>query len=127
LTADSLISGFSRVGVDLDLLVRDAVPDDAEAITRILNPIIEARVYTAFDTVFSVDAERGYIANLSERGIWKLAIRRSDGIAVGFQIAEPFATYTRAFDHVATLGTYVELAARRQGVATRLFAETFGA
>ncbi len=111
----------------MELLIRDAEPDDAEAITRILNPIIEARVYTAFDTVFSVEAERTYIANLPERGIWKVAVRQSDNTPVGFQIAEPFATYTRAFDHVATIGTYVQLGVRRQGIATRLFAETFAA
>jgi L-amino acid N-acyltransferase YncA len=40
----------------MDLLVRDARPDDAEAIVGILNPIIEAGVYTAFDTTFTVEA-----------------------------------------------------------------------
>jgi L-amino acid N-acyltransferase YncA len=111
----------------MELLIRDAVPDDAEAITRILNPIIEARAYTAFDTTFSIDAERRYIAHLPERGIWKVAVRRSDNTPVGFQIAEPFATYTHAFDHVATIGTYVELGLRRHGIATQLFVETFAA
>ena len=38
---------------------------------------------------------------------------------------EPFATYTHGFDHVGTLGTYVDLAARRQGVGTALFEATF--
>jgi len=111
----------------MELLIRDAEADDAEAITRILNPIIEARLYTAFDTVFGVDVERAYIANLSQRGIWKVAVQPSDHRLVGFQIVEPFATYTRAFDHVGTIGTYVDLASRRQGIATRLFAETFAA
>jgi L-amino acid N-acyltransferase YncA len=112
-------------GVDMELLVRDAQPSDAEALLHILNPIIEARQYTAFDTAFSVDAERSYIVNLPPRGIWKVAVRQSDEALVGFQIVEPFATYTRAFDHVATIGTYVDLAMRRQGIATRLFTETF--
>jgi ribosomal protein S18 acetylase RimI-like enzyme len=38
---------------------------------------------------------------------------------------EPFATYTHAFDHVGTLGTYVDLGCRRQGIATALFEATF--
>jgi RimJ/RimL family protein N-acetyltransferase len=40
---------------------------------------------------------------------------------------EPFAGYTRAFDHVGVLGTYVAADSRRQGVAPRLFEATFGA
>jgi len=111
----------------MDIAVRDVVAADAEALTRVLNPIIDARVYTAFDTPFSVDAEREYIAGFHPRGVWKLATRRTDGAVLGFQVLEPFATYTRAFDHVGTLGTYVDLAERRQGVATALFAATLPA
>lgn len=32
----------------------------------------------------------------------------------GVQVLEPFGTYAKAFDHVGTLGTYVDLAMRRQ-------------
>ncbi|HLG57955.1 MAG TPA: GNAT family N-acetyltransferase [Vicinamibacterales bacterium] len=111
----------------MDLSVRDAEPADAEALVGILNPIIDARIYTAFDTPFTVDAERAYIVNLPPRGIWKVAVRDQDRRVVGFQIMEPYASYTGAFDHVGTLGTYVDLDVRRQGVATRLFAATFEA
>jgi L-amino acid N-acyltransferase YncA len=111
----------------MELIVRDVDPADAEAIVRILNPIIEARVFTAFDTPFSVDAERDYILNFPRRGIWKVAVRQSDQTLAGFQIMEPFATYTKAFDHVGTLGTYVDLGLRRQGVAKGLFGATFKA
>ena len=110
-----------------ELSIRDARPDDAEAIVGILNPIIEARTYTVLDTPFSVEAERNYIVNLPPRGIWKVAVRASDQRIVGFQILEPFANYTHAFDHVATLGTYVDLELRRHGIASRLFAATFAA
>jgi L-amino acid N-acyltransferase YncA len=110
-----------------DWSIQDAIPADAEALVAILNPIIEARIHTAFDTPFGVETERDYIVNFPRRGVWKVAARRSDGQLVGFQVLEPFATYTRAFDHVGTLGTYVQLAARRQGVAKALFAATFEA
>ena len=110
-----------------NVLVREARPDDAAAIVGILNPIIDARVFTVFDTPFTVDAERDYIANFPARGVFHVAIRQSDQKLVGFQSMEPFAGYTRAFDHVGVLGTYVELASRRQGVATRLFEATIGA
>ena len=107
--------------------IREATPADAEAIVGILNPIIAARVYTAFDTPFSVDAERDYIRHLSIRAVLHLAVRQADRRVLGFQIVEPFAIYTHAFDHVGTLGTYVDLLHRRQGIATRLFAATFAA
>lgn len=111
----------------MDLVIRDANPDDAEALVAILNPIVAARVYTAFDRPFTVEAERDYVVNLPPRGIWKVAVRQPDQRLVGFQIMEPFASYTGAFDHVATLGTYVALDARRRGVASRLFPVTFDA
>jgi L-amino acid N-acyltransferase YncA len=111
----------------MELSVRDAEPADAHALVRILNPIIAARVYTAFDTPFTVEAEHDYLLNFPPRGIWKVALRQSDERVVGFQIMEPFATYTGAFDHVGTLGTYVDLDVRRQGVARSLFAATFAA
>ena len=109
------------------LLIRDAIPGDAEAIVGILNPIIDARIYSAFDTPFTADAERDYLDRFPARGVWKVACTVPDGRLVGFQVLEPYATYTRAFDHVGTLGTFVDLAARRQGVAKMLFAATFAA
>ena len=109
------------------LLTRQVRLDDAEAIVRILNPIIEAGVFTVFDTPFTVEAEREYLASFPASGVFQVAVRESDGVLVGFQSMEPFAGYTRAFDHVGVLGTYVAAASRRQGVATRLFEATFAA
>ena len=111
----------------MELTIRDARPDDAEALLEILNPIIEARVFTVFDTPFRLEAEQNFIANLPPRGIFLVAIQRSDQKLVGFQIMEPFASYTHAFDHVGGLGTYVDLQLRRQGVARQLFHATFEA
>jgi L-amino acid N-acyltransferase YncA len=110
-----------------DLSIRDATPADAEAIVAILNPIIEARIYTVFDAPFSVETERDYITRFPARGIWKVAVSAVDRRLVGFQVMEPFGPYTRAFDHVGTLGTYVDLERRRRGIAGRLFAATFDA
>jgi L-amino acid N-acyltransferase YncA len=111
----------------MQLLIRDVTPADADAIVAILNPIIAARVYTVFDAPFSVEAERDYIMRLPPRGIWKVAVRDTDQRLVGFQVMEPYGPYTRAFDHVGTLGTYVDLELRRHGIASRLFAATFEA
>jgi L-amino acid N-acyltransferase YncA len=109
----------------MELDIREARPDDAEAIVGILNPIIAAGVFTAFDTPFTSDFEREYIRTFPARGVFVVAVRPTDNQVVGFQSMEPFASYTRAFDHVGVLGTYVNLNCRRQGIATQLFRATF--
>ncbi len=111
----------------MDVHIRDVRPDDAEGIIRILNPIIEAGDYTVMDAPFTVEAERDYIANFPEQGIFLVAERPRQGRIVGFQSIEPYATYTHAFDHVAVIGTYVDLALRGQGIGPRLSEATFAA
>jgi L-amino acid N-acyltransferase YncA len=113
---------------EMDLIVREVQPDDAAAVVAILNPIIATGLHTVFDTPFSVEAERAYIESLPERGVFLVAIdksRQQGEEIVGFQSMEPFAAYTRAFDHVGVLGTYVSLHHRRQGVSRALFEQTF--
>jgi L-amino acid N-acyltransferase YncA len=109
----------------MKLVVREVCLEDAEAIVGIFNPIIETKIYTVFDTLFTVEAEREYIANFPARGIFHVAVRQNDQKIVGFQSMEPFATYTHAFDHVGVVGTYVDLAERKQGIAGQLFNATF--
>jgi L-amino acid N-acyltransferase YncA len=111
----------------IDLTVRPVKPDDAQQIVGILNPIITAGAHTVFDTPFSVQAERDYIQQFPERGVFLAAVDPRTKRIVGFQSMEPFADYTRAFDHVGVLGTYVAENYRRKGVARRLFEETFAA
>jgi L-amino acid N-acyltransferase YncA len=111
----------------VDLEVREARPDDAEAIVRILNPIIEAGRFTVLDTPFSVEAERAFLESFPPRGVFHVAFDRADGRIVGFQDVSPFADYTHAFDHVGVIGTFVELSLRRRGIAGRLFRATFDA
>ena len=105
------------------MIVRNARPDDAQAIVDILNPIILERTHTAFDTPFTVEQELHYLLHFPRRGIWKVVA--DDDRVYGFQIVEPFATYTGAFDHVGTIATFVDLAFRGQGIAARLFDATF--
>ncbi len=111
----------------MKILIRQAHPEDAAAIVAIFNPIIESGKYTVFDSAFTVEAEREYIANFPARGVFHVAVRQADNKIVGFQSMEPFATYTRAFNHVGVIGTYVDLGERQQGIAGQLFAATFEA
>ena len=109
------------------LRIRDATPDDAEGIVAVLNPIIAAGTYTVFDQPLEVEAERDFIRRFSPRGIFHVAVDPLNDRILGFQNMEPIAGYTRAFDHVGSIGTYVDLGSRRQGVASRLFRATFAA
>ena len=111
----------------MELLIREVRPDDAEAIIGIINPIIEAGTYTVFDVPFTVEAERDYILNFPQRGVFHVALGTQDQQVIGFQSMEPFALYTHAFDHVGVIGTYINLSHRRQGIARSLFASTFEA
>jgi L-amino acid N-acyltransferase YncA len=110
-----------------EVIVRDATPADAAPIARILNAIIETRIYTALDTPFTVDEERAFIEQFPVRGIFHVAASAADGAIVGFQNVQPFANYTHAFDHVGVIGTYVDLDRRRQGIASHMFERTFAA
>lgn len=109
----------------MDLLIREAQPDDAEPIVNILNPIIEAGLYTVFDTPFTVEQQRRFIEQFPPRGIFLAAVDVTTHQVAGFQNLEPFASYTHAFDHVGVMGTYVSPAHQRQGIARALFAESF--
>jgi L-amino acid N-acyltransferase YncA len=104
--------------------IRDVRIEDAKEIVAILNPIIAARCYTALDSELTVEAEREFIRTFPSRGIFLVAVDPTSHRLVGFQDVSPFADFTRAFDHVGIIGTYVDLELRRQGIATQLFAST---
>lgn len=107
--------------------IRDVTIEDAEGISAILNPIIAARCYTALDTPVTIDQEREFIRTFPARGIFLAAFDAESGRIVGFQDVSPFGDFTHAFDHVGVIGTYVDLARRRQGISSRLFAATYNA
>jgi L-amino acid N-acyltransferase YncA/uridine phosphorylase len=123
-TAVSMTAGLPAHH-SMPLVVREVRPDDTEAILRILNPIIESGAYSALDTPFSVEAEREFIHNFPQRGVFHVAEESREPGVVGFQTVEPFATYTRAFDHVGVVATFVEMACRGRGVGRRLAEATF--
>ena len=104
--------------------IRPVSTNDAAGIVGVLNPIIEARVYTALDTPFSITEERDFIDRFPARGLFHVAVLDKTDRVVGFQTVEPFADYTHAFDHVGVIGTYVDLNRRRQHIASQLFATT---
>ncbi|KLV04839.1 histone acetyltransferase [Photobacterium aquae] len=107
----------------MTITVRQVALEDAKGITSVLNPIITEGKYTILDTTYTPEEEKEFIANFPDRGVFSVAIE--DGNVLGFQNVEPFADYTKAFDHVGVIATYVDSAARRKGVSKMLFAHTF--
>jgi L-amino acid N-acyltransferase YncA len=59
----------------MEIIIRKAPVDDADAILAILNPIIETRAFTVLDIPFTVEAERSFIADFPKAGIFHVAIR----------------------------------------------------
>ena len=104
--------------------IRPVHVEDAEGIINVLNPLIQAGESTALDRVFTADEERLFIGGFPARGVFNVAERTDDGVIVGFQNVEPFATYTDAFAHVGVIGTYVDPSGHRQGIGRLLFEAT---
>lgn len=102
-----------------NLTVRPATVEDASAIIRIFNPIIEDGRYTVFSDPFTEEQEADFIKNLHPRGIFSLA--EGDSEVVGFQVLEPFSPFSRYFDHTAIIGTYVDELHQGKGVSKVLF------
>ena len=76
-------------------------------------------------TPFTVDEQRAFIEGFPERGVYHVAEDRATGRIVGSQDLEPFLDGSEAFDHVGTMGTFVDLSRLREGIGSLLFAATF--
>ncbi|CAK2035628.1 MULTISPECIES: GNAT family N-acetyltransferase [Vibrio] len=111
----------------MSLTIREVAVEDAQGIIDVLNPIIIEARYTILDQTFTVDEEKGFIESFPKRGVFSVAVNETTNQLLGFQNVEPFATYTKAFDHVGIIGTYVDANSRGQGVAKQLFDYTFKA
>ncbi len=109
----------------MSLVVRQVTVEDAQGITEVLNPIIEEGLYTILDTTFSVEEEKGFIANFPNQGVFNVAVDEEQNKVIAFQNIEPFASYTKAFDHVGIIGTFVDDESRGKGVSKQLFQSTF--
>lgn len=109
----------------MSLTIREVTVADAQGIIDVLNPIIIEALYTILDQTFTVDEEKAFIESFPERGVFSVAVNETTSQLLGFQNVEPFATYTKAFDHVGIIGTYVDANSRGQGVAKQLFDYTF--
>jgi ribosomal protein S18 acetylase RimI-like enzyme len=108
----------------MQVTIRRATAEDAEAISAIWEIVCAERVYTAVNRPFTPQQERDYIASLSDReGVFLAEV---DGRVVGFQSLDLWAKYTDSFDHVGVMGTIILPESRRTGIGRRLAEYTLG-
>jgi RimJ/RimL family protein N-acetyltransferase len=111
--------------------VRRASPQDAEGIAGVLEAVARERVYSAIDRAWPADEQRAYLASLSNREAFHVAIAES-GEVVGYQSLDLYSPILPSMAHVGALGTFLLPNWRGRGVgralftATRQFAEAAG-
>ncbi len=106
----------------MDINIHRGTVHDAQGVVDVINSVIQEGGLTALYPMLSVEQEETFIEGLGPRSA--LFIAESSGAALGVQVIEPFAPYTRAMDHVATIGTFVYRNFRRRGVGRRLMETT---
>ena len=110
----------------MELLIRNVRETDAAAIVELLNPIIQARNYTAMDEPFSVAEQIDFIRNFPQRGIYHIATDGESQTALGIQDVMPLSN-SNVFRHVGEISTFVALDSHRHGVGQSLCRATFKA
>jgi L-amino acid N-acyltransferase YncA len=123
-TGLSLLAAWRELGLPFPVpQVRPATLDDAEGIVAVLNSVVREGGLTVIDRLTTPAEQRVWLERIGARGQTMLALL-GDVIA-GCQFADPYAGYTGAMDHVASLGTFVAAPARCLGLGRRLSDATF--
>ncbi len=91
---------------------------DAAGVAAVLNAVIAEGRFTALAGHWTPEAEQAFLNNLGPRS--QVFVAEVAGRIVGFQVIEPFVSYTPTMDHVAHFGTYVHASFRGRGIGRRL-------
>jgi len=111
----SVKTGLGASEVDMD--IRDATTDDADAIARIYNQGIGDRVATLETESRIPDERRQWLASRTARH--PVLVAAEDARVVGWASLNPFNPRP-AYDHVADFSVYVDRAQRGAGAGTAL-------
>jgi RimJ/RimL family protein N-acetyltransferase len=106
-----------------DVNVRRASVDDAAGIARVLAAVTAERVYSAIDRAWTADEQRAYLASISPREAFHVAVVPS-GEIVGYQSLDLYSPILPSMAHVGSLGTFLLPEWRGRGVGRALFAVT---
>jgi len=103
--------------------VERAGPDDAPGIVQVLATVVAERIFSAIDTVCTVEQEASYLASLSPREALHVARDSTTGI-VGFQTLDLWSTLLPSMAHVGQVGTFLLPGWRGVGVGRQLWGAT---
>jgi L-amino acid N-acyltransferase YncA len=106
-----------------ELRVRRAVPADAPGIVAVLGVIVDERVHSAIDRVWSVDEERRYLESLSAREAIHVVVDGA-GHIVGLQTLDRWSAQLNSMTHVGQVGTFLLPAWRGRGLGRALWRAT---
>ena len=107
--------------LDAEVVVRRVRRDDiqdAAGVADVLNSVIAEGGYTALTGYWTAEAEQAFLQSLRPRS--EVFVAEVAGRIVGFQVIEPFVTYTSTMNHVAHFGTYVRADLRGCGIGHKL-------
>jgi L-amino acid N-acyltransferase YncA len=109
--------GLRESGVIVRPVKRDDIRD-AAGVADVLNSVILEGRYTALTGHWTPEAEQAFLQGLRPRS--EVFVAETDGCIAGFQVIEPFVSYTSTMEHVAHMGTYVHAGLRRRGIGRSL-------
>ena len=103
-------------------MVRRASVEDAQGIVAVLQGIASERIYTAIDQPWTVEEQGRYLASLSIREAFHVAV--NEGRIIGYQTLDLWAPSIASMSHVGQLGTFLAPEWRGRGVGKTLFRRT---
>lgn len=125
-TAHVVLAAWVELGLPLPApVIRPVTLADAEGTAAVLNSVVREGGRTIAGRTFTPAQERAFLRALPSRAFLNLVLLGR--VVAGFQVVEPYATFTHTMDHVATLGTYIVAAVRGRGVGRALSAATWEA
>jgi GNAT superfamily N-acetyltransferase len=105
------------------LQVRRASPADAAGIVKVVEAMATERIHSAIDRAWTVEQEARYLASLSQREAFHVAVDADAGI-VCFQSLDLWSSQLSSMAHVGRVGTFLLPEWRGQGVGRRLWKAT---
>lgn len=107
----------------MTITVRRASADDAEAMARLLNPIIAAGGSTAYEDPVDADAMKAMVVDAPDL-ICAHVAEDADGNLVGFQWVKDYSTEDTA---IGSIATFARMEPKLPGVGSALFEVTCSA
>jgi L-amino acid N-acyltransferase YncA len=103
--------------------IRRATAADGVGIAGVLERVVAERAYSAIDRAWTPDEQRRYLAALSPRDAFHVAIDAT-GAIVGYQSLDRYSSILPSMAHVAQVGTFILPDWRGCGIGQLLFAAT---